>query len=523
MGSISPLKKPQRAATYLRSSKDRSDVSIDAQRRQLTELAQERGFVLVEEFSDVVESGKDEHRPGFQRLLGAVRNRRRGWDTLLLLDTSRLARRRHISLVFEEIEARKHGVRVVYKSLPDSDPITEMLLKSILQAMDEWHSLTSRQKGLAGMTENVRQGWRAGGRAPIGYQLHHVETGAQREGVPVRKSKLVPSDDASRVGKYLKLRAKGETRSAACQAAGLSMSASSLVGVEWNALTYAGHTVWNVRYEHGPGGFGNGVKRRPRNEWIIQRDTHPALIDDDEAEALITRLESFDRGHHSRGDYILTGLLVDPQGNSWRGCDGGDGGYYRLGKGKRIKAAIIEGAIIRQVAQDLQSEEFLAAVALAHRKAYEKRKADDSLPGLRKEAADLERRIKRITEMLPDTRQPEPLLRQMEEHEVRRVALEEEIAQREQDELDARKVNNLTQLQVSRVAAELIAGGETLDRQKLRVWLASLVQNVHLDPSTGEASITYNVTAVTGLRVASPRGSESKTGFRYNNFKPKAA
>ena len=60
---------------------------------------------------------------------------------------------RHNALIFEEVECRKHGVKVVYKSLPDSDPITEMLLKSILQAMDEWHSLTSKAKGLAGMAE----------------------------------------------------------------------------------------------------------------------------------------------------------------------------------------------------------------------------------------------------------------------------------------------------------------------------------------------------------------------------------
>ena len=42
------------ASLYLRSSKDRSDVSIDAQRRELTALAAQRGLVIVEEFADVV-------------------------------------------------------------------------------------------------------------------------------------------------------------------------------------------------------------------------------------------------------------------------------------------------------------------------------------------------------------------------------------------------------------------------------------------------------------------------------------
>ena len=40
------------AVLYLRSSKDRSDVSIDAQRRELTALASQRGLVVVGEFTD---------------------------------------------------------------------------------------------------------------------------------------------------------------------------------------------------------------------------------------------------------------------------------------------------------------------------------------------------------------------------------------------------------------------------------------------------------------------------------------
>ncbi len=75
----------ERAALYLRSSKDRSDVSIDAQRRQLQEMATERGFAIVAEFADVVESGKDENRQGFQDLIGAVRQKRRGWETCVLI------------------------------------------------------------------------------------------------------------------------------------------------------------------------------------------------------------------------------------------------------------------------------------------------------------------------------------------------------------------------------------------------------------------------------------------------------
>jgi len=133
-----------KAVLYLRSSKGRSDVSIDAQRRALHELAQAKGMVVVGEHSDAVESGKGEDRPGFQALLQELKSDKRTWSHILVLDTARIARRRTIAIIFEELECKKRNVKIVYKSLPEADPITEMLLKSILQAMDEWLSSKGR-------------------------------------------------------------------------------------------------------------------------------------------------------------------------------------------------------------------------------------------------------------------------------------------------------------------------------------------------------------------------------------------
>lgn len=48
------------------------------------------------------------------------------------------------------------------------------------------------------MAENVRQGFRAGGRAPRGYKLVSIDTGAVRDGLPVTKTKRETDDDAMR-------------------------------------------------------------------------------------------------------------------------------------------------------------------------------------------------------------------------------------------------------------------------------------------------------------------------------------
>lgn len=251
------------AALYLRSSKDRSDVSIDAQARELLTLAEQKSLLIVSRYEDVVESAKDENRPGFQALLVDLKSSRRSWDHLLMVDTSRLSRRRYMAEVFAH-ECRKCGVVILYSKLPDADPITSTVIIGVIQVFDELHSLMSREKGLAGMAENVRQGYRAGGRASRGYRLKTLETGAIRDGQPVTKTVLEPNEDAPLAAQFLAERAVGVPRSRLHQRLNLPWPETTSVGIEHNALTYAGHTVWNQQT--------NGLKANTR----VEPNTAPA-------------------------------------------------------------------------------------------------------------------------------------------------------------------------------------------------------------------------------------------------------
>lgn len=98
------------------------------------------------------------------------------------------------------------------------------------------------------MADNVKQGFRAGGRAPVGYKLESIPTGAVRDGAPVTKSKLVPAESAQKIQAYLKGRATGQSGSRLMKEIGLAIL-QHYERVEWNALTYASHTVWNVHNE----------------------------------------------------------------------------------------------------------------------------------------------------------------------------------------------------------------------------------------------------------------------------------
>lgn len=385
-----------KAAMYLRSSKDRSDVSLAAQRRELEKLAASRSLTVAKIYEDAVESGSTEDRPGFIELVRALKHPSRGWEYLLVYDTSRIARRRYIAQAIKH-EAKKRGVIILYARMPaDLDPVAEIVLESVFEAMDEAHSLMSREKGLAGMAENVRRGFRAGGRAPVGYQLKALTTGTIREGSPVMKSKLVLGPKAAMIGEYLKARAMGVPRTIAAEKT--KMPATSLIGVEWNALTYAGHTVWN---RHAPNG--GGTKMRPRSVWQITRDTHEALISDIEAETILARLETSEVGRSvsqamaAKSGYLLTGLLYTGTGEMWVA----HGRYYRLKRrdgvaGTMVRADMVEASVLEWVEAGIKSDLFLRNLLASAQRNRHKR---DPAAEIDQQIAKLEKEKSRAAEL----------------------------------------------------------------------------------------------------------------------------
>jgi hypothetical protein len=178
----------------------------------------------------------------------------------------------------------------------------------------------------------------------------------------VLKSRLeVDPGTAPAVQMYLRARAGGLRRALAAERAGLERySPGSLVGIEWNALQYAGATVWNCLQPREKGGYVGGTKRRPRAEWEVKEGTHEALITQDEAERLLAHLVAYSATHarRSSADYLLTGLLRTAAGDTWRGQGGK---YYRTGN-RLVPARDVDASVLDQVRADLRSRDFAGRV-----------------------------------------------------------------------------------------------------------------------------------------------------------------
>jgi site-specific DNA recombinase len=481
------------AAVYARSTKDRTGVSIPAQNHALNELAQNKSLKIVARYEDEVQKGSTDERPAFQRLIADIKRRDRGWSHLLMYDTSRLARGRYIAQVFKH-QCKKYGVEILYAKLPETDPISAVILEAVFEAMDEVHSLMSRDKALAGMAENVRRGFRAGGRAPWGYDLKHEATGAIRDGKPVQKSKLVPNADADAARAYLTARAAGTSRARAARDLGVTLSATSLIGVEWNALTYAGITVWNRHADKKQRGNGQ-AKRRDRSEWQITEGTHEALITRAQAEAILTQLETSTVGQavsnarRAMSGYLLSEVLYAPDGRRWIGA----GKYYRLRgvngeRGKWIPAAAVERAVLTAARADFRSPKFIESLLKAIRA---QAAAGDELAPIRAEIAKLEKQ-KAKAAMLALDEGGETFARLIPELSRKIEALHREASAVTAERTVDRSIRELTAGQLKET---LIA----LDDDRA---VAAALQRVILDPASTAIQVTYR------LSVASPRGFE---------------
>ena len=366
--------------------------------------------------------------------------------------------------------------------------------------MDEVHSLMSREKGLAGMAENVRRGFRAGGRAPIGYRLEPVTTDVMREGAPVMKSRLVPGPDAEAIANYLRARAAGMHGTTAQKKYGVAIGRSSLVDVEWNALTYAGHTVWNMRRskEQQEGG-----SRRPRAEWTIQRNTHQALITDDEAEAILSRLESRGQaGTRRRGsDYLLSGLLEDTAGKRWHG----DGPTYRI-RGGAVNSMEREHAVLAQIAADFRSPAIVAAYVRELNSLQANLAEFVDVEGAERALNDVEDKISRLTSLLEQTTEPAPLVRRIEELEHDRRGAADRLARARDDHERSLATRAITEEDVHEALDHLAEDLEAFDRDSLKDSLGQWLSKIEFDPASRSGRMHYRLT-VDGVKVASPRGS----------------
>jgi site-specific DNA recombinase len=169
-----------RAAAYARVSTKRQaekQLSISAQLRAIRGYARERGWEIVDEFTDAGYSGRDRNRPGLKALVVAACSGR--IDAVVVWKLDRLARDTLISAGLRQ-QFTTNNVQLVSLHEHTGDSPQEKLVARIFEGLAEFYSDNLSQDIRRGQREVARRGFYPFPHAPIGYRRVETRDGRAR-------------------------------------------------------------------------------------------------------------------------------------------------------------------------------------------------------------------------------------------------------------------------------------------------------------------------------------------------------
>jgi DNA invertase Pin-like site-specific DNA recombinase len=160
-GALPTKAKPKRAAIYARVST--GDQHLETQLLDLREMAKQRGYEIVQEYSDII-SGAKSKRPGLDQLLADARRHR--FDIVLVAAFDRVARSvRHFLEVLDELGHLNVEFVSLRENIDTGGPLGRAIVV-IVGAIAELEKSLIVERVRAGMRRAKLEGRRIG-RAPL--------------------------------------------------------------------------------------------------------------------------------------------------------------------------------------------------------------------------------------------------------------------------------------------------------------------------------------------------------------------
>lgn len=309
-----------RAVAYARvSTREQAEnaTSVPAQLEAIRHFCKQKGWILVNEFIDAGRSAKTDGRPEFQHMVALAKKANKGFDAIIVHKFDRFSRSREDHVIYKSL-LKKIGVNV-YSVTEQTDPDTPhgFLIEGILEVISEFYNLNLRKEVFKGMTENTKMGYRNGGVAPYGYKLSKVTIA----GGGIKTILVLGSEEEVNVVKRIFHLYVYEGYGAKKIASALNEdNIPSSTGGTWAYTSirtilhneaYVGDMIWN-KYD-----YNNGKKIKPKSEWVIHKDSHPAIVGRETFD--LVKVKAKNRSPHSnpfvpgQSPFILRGLLKCPK------------------------------------------------------------------------------------------------------------------------------------------------------------------------------------------------------------------
>lgn len=153
-------------AGYVRvSSDDQTELSPDAQIREIRQAAKADGYTIPPEFIFIEKKGisgrKADNRPEFQRMIAIAKSQSPApFSRLYVWKFSRFARNQEESIFYKGILRKKCNVDIKSVSEPLVDGMFGRLIETIIEWFDEYYSYNLSGEVIRGMTEKaLRKGY----------------------------------------------------------------------------------------------------------------------------------------------------------------------------------------------------------------------------------------------------------------------------------------------------------------------------------------------------------------------------
>ncbi len=395
------------AVGYVRCSTDMQDDSTEQQKKAIEVWAKGNGYTVIEWFEDEGKSGTSfDKRPAFMRMVKRIESSH-NFEYVLVYDESRWGRTGNPrESTYWKVHLERHGVkvRVVNSQSKNENDIGSYVVEVVESAEASEYSKKLSRSTLRGCFENATKGFSNGGTAPFGYKRVAVDkvTGKfMRDLLPGERRREAEEkvlwdlgDDAEvqTVRRMFELKVAGygyrsiaetlNTEKVPCPKRGRWRNKNQM----WSTVTvqtivtnpsYQGDRVYNrhplSKKVNGEVNVLGKTKERWINdeqEWIVQKNVHPAIISRELFEKANPPSVRHERGkrniHYYESPYLLTGLVrcercgFNFQGQSYRRSNHFyyvDGGNMNKGKSvcerTAIRRELLEGFVTEMVMDTL--------------------------------------------------------------------------------------------------------------------------------------------------------------------------
>lgn len=155
------------AVVYARYSSHRQgEQSIEGQLAEARKYAEAHGLTILHEYCDRAQTGKNDDREQFQRMLADAA--KHSFDTLIVWKTDRIGRNKE-EIALNKYHLKKNGVKIHYIAETIPDTPEGIILEAVIEGMAAYYSEQLSQNVRRGMLTSASKAQFTGGKPPLGY------------------------------------------------------------------------------------------------------------------------------------------------------------------------------------------------------------------------------------------------------------------------------------------------------------------------------------------------------------------